>query len=60
MRKFAICILTAFIYLPAVCQYYFYNENYFEPALTWEIGISTGGMNCLTDLGGKKGQVKDS
>lgn len=36
-------------------QYYFYNNNYYDKPLTFEIGASIGAMNCLTDLGGKKG-----
>ncbi|MFM9911112.1 MAG: DUF6089 family protein [Chitinophagaceae bacterium] len=36
-------------------QNYFYNSRYYEPSLLWEAGISIGGMNCLTDLGGNKG-----
>jgi hypothetical protein len=38
-----------------ISQNYFYNSNYFEPRILWETGLSAGGMNCLTDLGGKKG-----
>ncbi|MEO5999190.1 MAG: hypothetical protein ABIN89_20620 [Chitinophagaceae bacterium] len=59
MRKFILCstayIIACFIQTPAISQYYFYNEDYLESALTWEFGLSLGGMNCLTDLGGKKG-----
>lgn len=36
-------------------QYYYYNENYFERDVNFEFGGSIGFMNCLTDLGGKKG-----
>ena len=36
-------------------QYYYYNENYFERDINFEFGSSIGLMNCLTDLGGKKG-----
>jgi Outer membrane protein beta-barrel domain len=36
-------------------QYYFYNENYYERDVNFEVGGSVGFMNCLTDLGGKKG-----
>ncbi len=39
----------------AISQYYFYNNDYYEADLTIEIGGSAGGMNCLTDLGGRKG-----
>ena len=36
-------------------QTYFYNSNFYEKPLTFEIGASVGFMNCFTDLGGKKG-----
>lgn len=36
-------------------QHYFYNQNFYDPATIWEIGLSAGVMNCLTDLGGNKG-----
>jgi hypothetical protein len=39
-------------------QYYFYNENYYERDVNFEIGTSVGFMNSLTDLGGKKGVGK--
>ena len=39
----------------AAAQYYFYNDTYYDSPLLFEIGGSAGVMNCLTDLGGKKG-----
>lgn len=36
-------------------QYYFYDNNYYDNPIVYEIGGSVGIMNCLTDLGGKKG-----
>ncbi len=39
----------------AEAQYYFYNDTYYDNPLLFEIGGSIGVMNCLTDLGGKKG-----
>lgn len=44
--------------LQATAQFYFYNNSYYEPVITWEAGASAGGMNCLTDLGGKAGTGK--
>lgn len=41
--------------IEATAQFYFYNNTCFEPVTTWEAGASAGGMNCLTDLGGKGG-----
>jgi hypothetical protein len=36
-------------------QYYFYDNNYYDNPVIFEIGGSVGAMNCLTDLGGGKG-----
>jgi hypothetical protein len=42
----------------AHCQYYYYNDKYYESAVILEFGGSAGAMNSLTDLGGKKGPGK--
>ncbi|MBS1743445.1 MAG: hypothetical protein JST81_10445 [Bacteroidetes bacterium] len=39
----------------ASAQYYFYNDTYYDSPLLFELGGSVGAINCLTDLGGKKG-----
>ena len=39
-------------------QYYYYNNTYYAGSLVVEAGCSAGAMNCLTDLGGRKGQGK--
>ncbi|MEO6490036.1 MAG: DUF6089 family protein [Ferruginibacter sp.] len=39
----------------ATAQYYFYNDEYYDSPILFEVGGSIGAMNCLTDLGGKKG-----
>ncbi len=39
----------------ASAQYYFYDNNYYDSPITYELGGSIGFMNCLTDLGGRKG-----
>lgn len=39
----------------AAAQYYFYDNNYYDNPMVFELGASIGAMNCLTDLGGKKG-----
>jgi opacity protein-like surface antigen len=39
----------------AAAQYYFYNDSYYDSPILFEIGGSAGAMNCLTDLGGKRG-----
>ena len=37
---------------------YYYNEDYYEGDVIFDIGISPGVMNCLTDIGGKDGTGK--
>jgi hypothetical protein len=39
----------------ASAQYYFYNDDYYDNPLLVEVGASLNAMNCLTDIGGKKG-----
>ena len=39
----------------ASAQYYFYDNKYYDSPLLFELGGSVGIMNCLTDLGGRKG-----
>ena len=39
----------------ATAQYYFYDNNYYDNPLVLEVGGSLNAMNCLTDLGGKRG-----
>jgi hypothetical protein len=39
-------------------QHYFYNDEYYDNDVTFEAGISFGPMNCLTDIGGRKGGGK--
>ena len=59
MKK--IRLATGLLFLMAVltqkttAQYYFYDNNYYDNPIVYEIGGSVGIMNCLTDLGGKKG-----
>ena len=40
-------------------QYYFYNDKYYENAVVFEVGVTGGVMNSLTDLGGKQGIGKN-
>ena len=49
-----IFILNVFVQ-KATAQYYFYDNNYYDNPLLFEVGGSVGIMNCLTDLGGRKG-----
>jgi len=39
----------------AAAQYYFYDNNYYDSPIMYELGASVGFMNCFTDLGGRKG-----
>ena len=57
MGKAAFCVFSCLLacwWLPAGGQYYFYNSRYYDALFTVDAGVSAGGMNCLTDLGGKK------
>ncbi len=58
MKKLA-ALFTLFIVcfcgFKAKAQYYFYNGNYYDNPVVFELGLSLNAMNCLTDLGGKKG-----
>ncbi len=50
-------ILTIFTFgvNNANAQYYFFDDTYYDNPVLYEAGISVNAMNCLTDLGGKKG-----
>jgi hypothetical protein len=54
----AIILSLGFFATSVKAQYYFYDNNYYDSPLTFEIGGSIGGMNCLTDVGGRKGVGK--
>lgn len=59
MKKYKLFI-TSVVFL-IVClqkvtaQYYFYDNSTYNTAVMFEVGGSLGIMNCLTDIGGKKG-----
>jgi hypothetical protein len=61
--KRILCLVLTCIFLatvsPSEAQFYYYNDKYYESAVSVEAGISAGIMNSLTDLGGKKGVGKD-
>ena len=42
----------------AVAQYSYQDDLYYDNRVTYELGGSIGAMNCLTDLGGRKGVGK--
>ena len=54
MFSAAILLLTVSVE-KASAQYYFYDNNYYDSPVMFEVGASVGVMNCLTDLGGNKG-----
>lgn len=51
------CAVIAFLFTfsNTTKAQYFYDNDYYNNALIFEVGISVGAMNCLTDIGGKKG-----
>jgi hypothetical protein len=50
-------LLTGFLQ-KASAQYYFYDGYSYDTPLMFELGGSFGAMNCLTDIGGKRGLGK--
>lgn len=49
-------VLLLFVQVPKVtAQYYFYDNSHYDNPVLFELGGSIALMNCLTDLGGKKG-----
>jgi hypothetical protein len=62
MKKIAIILGAVFVLTVSVekasAQYYFYDNNHYDNPVTFELGGSIGFMNCLTDLGGRKGVGK--
>lgn len=58
-KVYAISFALIFLFpVGAVSQYYFYDDVYYDSNICWEAGVSAGGVNCLTDLGGKSGAGK--
>jgi hypothetical protein len=59
MKKLSAITALAFVFCglanKSAAQYYFYDNNYYDNPVVYELGVSAGVMNCLTDLGGKKG-----
>lgn len=62
MKKITLVLSSIFVLtlasLKADAQYYFYDDEYYDNDVIFEIGGSLNAMNCLTDLGGKKGLGK--
>lgn len=56
MKKLvALIVMVCSILTHLKAQYYYYNDRYYDNAVVFELGVSGGVMNCLTDLGGNKG-----
>ncbi|MEO5890685.1 MAG: hypothetical protein ABIQ31_10555 [Ferruginibacter sp.] len=59
MKKIWILVATAALLTAfeqrASAQYYYYDNNSYDSPLMFEIGGSFGVMNCLSDIGGRKG-----
>lgn len=62
MKYFNFSIATIILLLTSIQSgaqgYYFYDDRHYEGPLLMELAIKTGGMNALTDIGGKSGPGK--
>jgi hypothetical protein len=60
MMKAISCWLLCIVCLekPSYSQYYYYDDLHYDASVNWEFGLGAGGMNCFTDLGGRKGTGK--
>ena len=61
MRKCLVMVVLSLIFShhPLKAQYYYYNNKYYDGPIVFELGLTGGIMNSLTDLGGKAGKGKD-
>ncbi len=57
MRKLTVIVLVsaALFSQPLKAQYYYFNSQYYDSPVVFELGVTGGVMNALTDLGGKAG-----
>ncbi len=53
-----VTLLMGFSIKSSAQGYYFYDDDYYDTDWMYELGGSVGIINCLTDLGGKKGNGK--
>lgn len=60
-RMLFVAFAVSFVLLhqPVKAQYYYYDDRYYYHDVVFEVGAAGGIMNCLTDLGGKKGIGKN-
>ena len=56
-NRIIISLLAIFIFTAknTSAQYYFYNNDYYDNKVVFELGGSLAAMNCLTDVGGNAG-----
>lgn len=59
MRKLSVLVCFVMFSYAGNTQYYYYSDKYYESAVVFELGLTGGVMNSLTDLGGKKGIGKN-
>jgi hypothetical protein len=58
-NSFLISLLILFCTVEkATAQYYFYDNDYYDSKVVYEVGGSLDAINCLTDIGGNKGVGK--
>lgn len=55
MVRQAIVVLLVLICSSSYGQYYYYDDKYLDNDYLFEVGVSAGIMNCVTDVGQKKG-----
>src|SRR4051812_1498365 len=54
--RFTVAIATLLTtFEKASAQFYYYDNDYYDSPLLFEVGGSFGAMNCLTDVGGNEG-----
>jgi hypothetical protein len=61
MRRIFVSVLVSTVISccnPVFSQFYYYNDKYYNTDWVFELGVSGGMMNSLTDIGGKKGVGK--
>ena len=56
--KFLIFLILVVSVTQLKAQYYFYNGDYYEADIIYELGGSFGAINAMTDIGGRKGVGK--
>lgn len=61
MKKIIILLSVVFLLVGSIQKadaqtpFYYYDDKYYDSPLIFEVGGSIGVINCLTDIGGRKG-----